>query len=241
MSRSVLFVLSVFIVIGIGSGCDDFMKTVVSKFQTTIDNERTKGFPQVFPVNYVVSHHYNASMLCSHDPCCVFVAAAVLSDSWSRLQGHLNRVHLKHELIIELQRTLDKLADGKFQESPDPSIFPVVQSSPGVLLSYTSGVFSRWMELDCVENQSSDCASPSVDEWEDGDGGDGVRREEEEEEGGEREEGLHGLVEERRPEREGERQRIWDTPAPRNRDSEMRVFPGSSLWMVTWTLMVVMK
>nr|XP_055065737.1 uncharacterized protein zgc:174888 isoform X1 [Misgurnus anguillicaudatus] len=144
---TVLLLLSILTVQG--SGCDEFMKTTVRNLQRTVDGEKTKGFPEVFPKNYVVSHYFNDSAVCN-EPCCVFSGAVFLSNSWSKLLQHLNRVHLKYHLISELIYTLDILTKEKFQETPDIANFPSIQSTPEDLLSFTSSLFSKWLSLDCA-------------------------------------------------------------------------------------------
>ncbi|TRY59488.1 hypothetical protein DNTS_017880 [Danionella cerebrum] len=165
MSPTVLLLLSVLTVQG--SGCDDFMKTTVRNLQDSIDSERTDGFPQVFPKNYIVSHHFNASLLCN-EPCCVFSTAVFLSNSWIHLVQHLSRVHLKHRFINELIITLDNIAKKKIPEVPDLTGFPSYQSSPEGLLSFTSLLFTRWLNLDCAFGEDS-CIFPTPSEEEPGD------------------------------------------------------------------------
>lgn len=38
----------------------------------------------------------------------------------------------------------------KFPEHPDITTFPSIQSTPEALLSFTSSLFSRWLNLDCA-------------------------------------------------------------------------------------------
>ncbi|XP_043117834.1 uncharacterized protein zgc:174888 isoform X2 [Puntigrus tetrazona] len=145
MSPTVLLLLSILTVQG--SGCDDFMKTTIRNLQDSIRSEETSGFPEVFPKNYVVSHYFNDSALCN-EPCCVFSAAAFLSNSWIQLLQHLSRVHLKYRFISELILTLDKIAK---------------ESSPEGLLSFTSSLFTRWLSLDCAF-QEHQCIFPTPSE-----------------------------------------------------------------------------
>lgn len=147
MLPTVLLLLSILTVQG--SGCDEFMKTTVRNLQRTVDGEKTKGFQEVFPKNYLVSHYFNDSAVCN-EPCCVLSGAVFLSNSWSKLLQHLNRVHRKYRLISELIYTLDKLTEKKFQETPDIANFPSIQSTPEDLLSFTSSLFSKWLRLDCA-------------------------------------------------------------------------------------------
>ncbi|XP_051576377.1 uncharacterized protein LOC127453755 isoform X1 [Myxocyprinus asiaticus] len=160
MSPTVLLLLSLLTVRG--SGCDDFMKTTVRNLQDTINREKNTGFQQVFPKNYVVSHYFNDSALCN-EPCCVFSAAVLLSNSWTQLLRHLSNIHLKHRFISELKLKLDEIADKKFLERPDLSTFPSIQSSPKDLLSFTSDLFSRWLNLDCAFGEH-DCIFPTPSE-----------------------------------------------------------------------------
>ncbi|KAK2903142.1 hypothetical protein Q8A67_007855 [Cirrhinus molitorella] len=160
MSPTVLLLLSILTVQG--SGCDDFMKTTIRNLQDSIRIEKTSGFPQVFPKNYVVSHYFNDSALCN-EPCCVFIAAAFLSNSWIQLLQHLNRVHLKYSFISELIYTLENIAKEKIPDLPDISAFPSVQSSPEGLLSFTSTLFTRWLNLDCAFGEHH-CIFPTPSE-----------------------------------------------------------------------------
>ncbi|XP_048008270.1 uncharacterized protein zgc:174888 isoform X1 [Megalobrama amblycephala] len=160
MSPTVLLLLSILTVQG--SGCDDFMKTTIRNLQDTINTERTNGFPQVFPKNYVVSHYFNDSALCN-EPCCVFSAAVFLSNSWSQLLQHLSRVHLKYKFVSELIYELDNIAKVKFPEQPDLYDFPSVQSSPEGLLSFTSSFFTQWLNLNCAFGEHH-CIFPTPNE-----------------------------------------------------------------------------
>ncbi|XP_051576378.1 uncharacterized protein LOC127453755 isoform X2 [Myxocyprinus asiaticus] len=137
MSPTVLLLLSLLTVRG--SGCDDFMKTTVRNLQDTINREKNTGF------------------------CCVFSAAVLLSNSWTQLLRHLSNIHLKHRFISELKLKLDEIADKKFLERPDLSTFPSIQSSPKDLLSFTSDLFSRWLNLDCAFGEH-DCIFPTPSE-----------------------------------------------------------------------------
>ncbi|XP_051575699.1 uncharacterized protein LOC127453422 isoform X2 [Myxocyprinus asiaticus] len=137
MSPTGLLLLSILTVRG--SGCDDFMKTTVQNLQDTINREKRIGF------------------------CCVFSAAVLLSNSWTQLLWHLNNVHLKYRFISELKLKLDEIAKKKFLEPPDLSTFPSVQSSPEGLLSFTSALFSRWLNLDCAFGEH-DCIFPTISE-----------------------------------------------------------------------------
>ncbi|KAJ8392828.1 hypothetical protein AAFF_G00070320 [Aldrovandia affinis] len=114
-----------------GRGCDDFMKNVLKI--------KHVGFREVFPKNYLISHHYNDSILCDSDPCCVLCAAAELSESWSQLRSFLWKENIKYDFIMELQEKLLHIAEGKVLEYPD---FPSVSSTPEALFNYTSALFS---------------------------------------------------------------------------------------------------
>ncbi|XP_056126386.1 uncharacterized protein zgc:174888 [Rhinichthys klamathensis goyatoka] len=160
MSPTVLLLLSILTVQG--SGCNDFMKTTIRNLQDSVNIERRNGFPQVFPKNYVVSHYFNDSALCN-EPCCVFSAAVFLSNSWSQLFQHLSRVHLKYRFISELIYWLDSIAKEKFPDRPDLSDFPSVQTSPEGLLSFTSSVFTRWLDLNCAFGEHN-CIFPTPSE-----------------------------------------------------------------------------
>ncbi|KAL7886479.1 hypothetical protein AOLI_G00042000 [Acnodon oligacanthus] len=151
MTPTVFLLLSVFTVRG--SGCKDLDRGTVRNLQNNISNENNTGFPQVFPKDYVVPRHYSPSTQC-HDQsamCCVFNEAAFLSHSWMQLVQQLERIHLKHHFITELIQQLNDISEDawNFQETPDPSVFPSVNSSPGALLTLTSSLLSRWLELNC--------------------------------------------------------------------------------------------
>ncbi|XP_023995461.1 uncharacterized protein zgc:174888 [Salvelinus sp. IW2-2015] len=141
MSRSVLLLLSILTLQG--SGCDDFLREVVKNLQTTLNSDHA-GFRKVFPKDYWISHHYNVNLLCNTDPCCVFRAATVLSDSWLQLRSQLWPEHHSFEFISNLIQALDDrgMTKGRF-EDPDPSVLPSVSSSPEKLLNFTSSVFSN--------------------------------------------------------------------------------------------------
>ncbi|XP_016347121.1 uncharacterized protein LOC107692550 [Sinocyclocheilus anshuiensis] len=215
MSPTVLLLLSILTVQG--SGCDDFMKTTIRNLQDSIHIEETSGFPQVFPKNYVVSHYFNDSALCN-EPCCVFSAAAFLSNSWIQLLQHLSRVHLKYRFISELILTLDNIAKEKIPDRPDISAFPSVQSSPEGLLSFTSSLFTRWLNLDCAFKEHH-CIFPTPSE------------EDQENSPSEEEENVenHEPVDEQQPVIEGETGKRQFDQGPTNSYSESR-FPGFSHW-----------
>ncbi|KAF5904475.1 folliculin, partial [Clarias magur] len=155
----VLLLLSVFTVRG--SACDELQRQTVDNWQGSIKREEQKGFPEVFPKNYYVQHHFNGSTQCE-DSCCVFSAAFLLSDSWKYLLQHIERVHMKHTFIVQLIVELDNIWKGSFQDPPNPSAFPSVNSSPRTLLTFTSDVFSNWLDLNCPDkNYSCVFASPA--------------------------------------------------------------------------------
>ncbi|KAI1885862.1 hypothetical protein AGOR_G00208140 [Albula goreensis] len=123
-----------------GRGCED---SEVTHLLNLINPRGHDEFKEVFPKDYMIRQHYNSSLLCDSDPCCLFRAAAVLADSWSQLLFRLHRVHIKYKLIMQLQKKLQDLTVMNFQESPDLSVFPLVSSTPEDLLSFTSTLFSR--------------------------------------------------------------------------------------------------
>ncbi|XP_016405035.1 uncharacterized protein LOC107737913 isoform X2 [Sinocyclocheilus rhinocerous] len=200
MSPTVLLLLSILTVQG--SGCNDFMKTTIRNLQDSIHIEITSGFPQVFPKNYVVSHYFNDSSLCN-EPCCVFSAAAFLSNSWIQLLQHLSRVHLKYRFISELILTLDNIAK---------------ESSPEGLLSFTSSLFTRWLDLDCAFGEDH-CIFPTPSE------------ENQEDPPSEEEQNVenHEPVDEQQPEIEGETGKRQLDQGPTNGYRES-LFPGCSHW-----------
>ncbi|XP_026084403.1 uncharacterized protein LOC113059921 [Carassius auratus] len=215
MSPTVLLLLSTLTVQG--SGCDDFMKTTVRNLLDSIHIEKTSGFPQVFPKNYVVSHYFNDSALCN-EPCCVFSAAAFLSNSWSQLFQHLSRVHLKTRFIRELIVTLDDIAKEKIPDRLDISGFPSVESSPEGLLSFTSSLFTRWLDLDCAFGEHH-CIFPTPSE------------EDQENPPLDEEQNVenHEHVDEQQPEIKGETAKSQLDPGPTNGYRES-LFPGCSHW-----------
>ncbi|XP_016321927.1 uncharacterized protein LOC107673023 isoform X2 [Sinocyclocheilus anshuiensis] len=200
MSPTVLLLLSILTVQG--SGCNDFMKTTIRNLQDSIHIEITSGFPQVFPKNYVVSHYFNDSALCN-EPCCVFSAAVFLSNSWIQLLQHLSRVHLKYRFISELILTLDNIAK---------------ESSPEGLLSFTSSLFTRWLDLDCAFGEHH-CIFPTPSE------------ENQENPPSEEEQNVenHEPVDEQQPEIEGETGKRQLDQGPTNGYRES-LFPGCSHW-----------
>nr|XP_046159087.1 uncharacterized protein LOC123998156 isoform X1 [Oncorhynchus gorbuscha] len=147
MLRSVFLLLSILTLQG--SGCDYFLRGVVDNLQTILNSDHA-GFRKVFPKDYWISHHYNVNLLCNTDPCCVFRAATVLSDSWLQLRSKLWPGHHSFEFISNLIQALGGrgMTKGRF-EDPDPSVLPSVSSSPEKLLNFTSSVFSKWLELGC--------------------------------------------------------------------------------------------
>ncbi|XP_029927379.1 uncharacterized protein LOC115373237 [Myripristis murdjan] len=162
MSLPVLLLLS-FLTVQC-DGCN-FDREVVKNIKSTIDSNPT-GFRTVFPRDYNVTHHYNSSMLCDTDPCCVFPAAAVLLDSWHVLLRNLWNEHLKHSFIVELIQTLDTILNKtentqKFKEATDLSKFPSIISTPEKLLSQTSEVLSRWLEVGCSASIET-CSIPTL-------------------------------------------------------------------------------
>ncbi|XP_058603632.1 uncharacterized protein zgc:174888 isoform X2 [Onychostoma macrolepis] len=183
MSPTVLLLLSILTVQG--SGCDDFMKTTIRNLQDSIHLEETSGF------------------------CCVFSAAAFLSNSWIQLLQHLSRVHLKYRFISELILTLDNIAKEKIPDRPDISAFPSVQSSPESLLSFTSSLFTRWLNLDCAFIEHH-CVFPTPSE------------EDQENSPSEEEENVenHEPVDEQQPVIEGETGKMQFDQGPTNGYSE---------------------
>uniref|UniRef100_A0A8C1QP02 Zgc:174888 n=2 Tax=Cyprinus carpio TaxID=7962 RepID=A0A8C1QP02_CYPCA len=216
MSPTVLLLLSILTVQG--SGCDDFMKTTIKNLQASIHAEKTSGFPQVFPKNYVVSHYFNESALCN-ETCCVFSAAAFLSNSWRQLLQHLSRVHLKYSFITKLIYRLDNIASEKIPDSPDVSDFPSVQSSPEGLLSFTSSLFTRWLDLNCAFGEHQ-CIFPTPSEEDQ----DNPPLEEEP-----NVENHEPVDEQQQPETEGETDKRQLDECPTNGYRES-LFPGWSHW-----------
>lgn len=52
------------------------------------------------------------------------------------------------------------LCKQSFQETPNPSVFPSVHSSPRALLTFTSDVFTKWLALNCPVEKVG-CVFPS--------------------------------------------------------------------------------
>ncbi|KAM9487917.1 uncharacterized protein Hap1MRO34_005022 [Clarias gariepinus] len=206
MLSTVLLLLSVFTVRG--SACDELQRQTVSNWQGSIKREEQKGFPEVFPKNYYVQHHFNGSTQCE-DSCCVFSAAFLLSDAWKYLLQHIERVHMKYTFIVELIIDLDNIWKGSFQDTPNPSAFPSVHSSPRTLLTFTSDVFSKWLDLNCPDkNFSCVFASPAP-----------LFTDEQKEPKAENSADVGGLVEqESQYGKEGEREKRWLTITPKNGD-----------------------
>ncbi|XP_062847811.1 uncharacterized protein zgc:174888 [Trichomycterus rosablanca] len=165
MVPTVVLLLSVLTVQG-SAECDDLKKATVSNLKKSIKQERQIGFLKVFPKNYYVQHHLNGSTKCE-EPCCVFRAVMLLSHSWEQLLLHLEPIHIKHTFITELMFNLNIIGEEGFQETPDPSFFPSVHSSPGALLDFTSEVFSKWLDLNCpVGDRTCVFATPAPAEEE---------------------------------------------------------------------------
>ncbi|XP_012676861.1 uncharacterized protein zgc:174888 [Clupea harengus] len=229
MSPTVLLLLSILIVRVYGChDSDNFKHRVRDLLGETKENQRTE-FRQVFPTNYYVSHHYNTSLLCNDNPCCVFPAAVVLCDSWSQLLRHLHKENYRYVFIGDLISVLKDITKGKFQETPDLSIFPPVSSSPDALLSFTVAVLSRWEELECPSSVSG-CVFPTA-----------APDQEEDEEDMMVSEGSEGNTDSQSLqdlEREGERGKRWSiTAAPTNVGAVQFPFPGHVLWSfcLLWT------
>ncbi|KAI7806511.1 uncharacterized protein zgc:174888 [Triplophysa rosa] len=219
MIPTVLLLLSV--LTAQGCGCDDFMKTTVKNLQNTINREKTTGFPQVFPKNYVVSHCFNDSAPCN-ESCCVFRSAVFLSDSWIKLLQYLDRVHLKYMFISDLIYTLGKIAEETFLETPDVTAFPSIQSTPETLLSFTSSLFSRWLSLDCAFGKEN-CIFPIPSQEEEDDD---LISDEENMENNEQ-------VDEHQPIIEGVKGKIQFDPGPTSGYTEL-CFPGVSWWTLSF-------
>ncbi|KTF91140.1 hypothetical protein cypCar_00027840, partial [Cyprinus carpio] len=136
--------------------------------------EKTSGFPQVFPKNYVVSHYFNESALCN---------------------------------------------ETKIPDSPDVSDFPSVQSSPEGLLSFTSSLFTRWLDLNCAFGEHQ-CIFPTPSEEDQ----DNPPLEEEP-----NVENHEPVDEQQQPETEGETDKRQLDECPTNGYRES-LFPGWSHW-----------
>ncbi|XP_072536835.1 uncharacterized protein [Salminus brasiliensis] len=240
MTPSVVLLLSMLILRG--RGCDELKKGTVRNLQDSIRHENSIGFLEVFPKNYVVSH-FNASAQCQDQSatCCMFSKAVLLSHSWAQLLQHLERVHFKHRFISELKLMLDEISKEGFQETPDPSVFPSVNSSPGTLLTFTSSLLSKWLELNCPAGENA-CVFPTPftteeEEEEEEEGGEGGEVEKVEEgEVGNRDRGTGKEAEgntagERTSKHlaygtEGERGKRWITVIPTNGDSGLSASAG---------------
>ncbi|RVE62904.1 hypothetical protein OJAV_G00160540 [Oryzias javanicus] len=150
MSLSVLLLLSL---LTVQCGGCNFAQSSVENIKATIDSNPT-GFRTVFPKDYYVQHHYNRSMLCDTDPCCVFPAAVVLLDAWDVLYTNLWDEHVNYSLIFDLKETLVLILSKnnnteRFQEDTDLAQFSTVSSSPEELLKLTSELFTRWLKVAC--------------------------------------------------------------------------------------------
>lgn len=226
MTPTVLLLLS--IVYTVRGSCNVWDKHTVRNLQGTIRHENSIGFLTVFPKNYFVPR-FNNSTQCQDQTatCCVFSEAVLLSHSWAQLLQHLDRSHFKYGFITELKIKLDDISKEGFQETPDPSVFPSINSTPGTLLTFTSSLLSKWLELNCPSGENV-CAFtiPSTSE------------EDEEEEG---EQGIPDkgtgtevegnveseiMCEDLPHEKEGEREKRWITVIPTNGDSGLSTSPG---------------
>ncbi|KAJ8005104.1 hypothetical protein DPEC_G00143190 [Dallia pectoralis] len=142
MSPSVLLLLSILTVQG--RGCD---KEVVNNLKIAVDQYHA-GFRMVFPKDYRISHHYSDNLLCNTGPCCVYQAAAVLSDSWAQLRKQLWPENHNLKFITDLMKAMVSVDETTkiFEECDDFLNLPSFSSSPETLLNYTSSVFSRLLE-----------------------------------------------------------------------------------------------
>ncbi|KAL6489560.1 hypothetical protein MHYP_G00033010, partial [Metynnis hypsauchen] len=241
MTPTVLLLLSVFTVRG--SGCKDLDKGTVRNLQNNISNENSTGFPEVFPKDYVVPRHYSPSTQC-HDQsatCCVFKEATFLSHSWMQLVQQLERIHLKRPFITELIQQLNDISKDawSFQETPDPSVFPSVNSSPGALLTLTSSLLSRWLELNCPTGENVCIFHPSPTEEEEEE-----KKEEGSLEGGtakEEERNIPGewTVEDLPYMKEGERGKRWITGVPTNGYHGSSTSPGLLLCTLSFLRIIM--
>ncbi|KAG5271791.1 hypothetical protein AALO_G00184030 [Alosa alosa] len=223
MSPTVLLLLSTLIVRVYGCQDPDPIESEVRSLLKDIKANQPTEFRHVFPTNYYVSHRYNTSLLCNDKPCCVYPAAFLLCDSWSRLLKHLHEENYRYKFIDHLIKVLKKITEGKIQEMPDLSIFPLVPSSPDELLSFTAAVLSRWEELECPSSVSGCMFPTAAPDQEDEEEEDMVVLKGNEGNAGSRP--LHDL------EREGERGRRWSiTAAPTNVGAALFHFPGHVLW-----------
>ncbi|XP_053482470.1 uncharacterized protein zgc:174888 isoform X2 [Ictalurus furcatus] len=93
--------------------------------------------------------------------------------------------------------------DSGFQETPNPSGFPSVHSSPRALLTFTSDVLSKWLTLNCPVGTSS-CIFPSPAPLFTG------KEEKQEKE--------HSIIDggPASEYRQGEREKLWLTVVPKN-------------------------
>ncbi|XP_023820308.1 uncharacterized protein LOC110016677 [Oryzias latipes] len=162
MSLSVLLLLSL---LTVQCGGCDFDQISVENIKATIDSNPT-GFRTVFPRDYYVQHHYNRSMLCETNPCCVFPAAVVLQDSWAELLPNLWEEHVNYSLIVELMDTLNTIIKKNgnaqlFQEETDLAQFSTVWSSPEELLNLTSELFTQWLKVACSPSVET-CPMPTL-------------------------------------------------------------------------------
>lgn len=225
MFPTALLLLSVFI--GRGSACNELKRDTFNNLQSSIKEEENRGFRRVFPKNYYVQHHFNGSTRCE-DSCCVISAAFLLADSWKQLLQHIELIHMKHTFISELILHLNSIWEGSFQETPNPSVFPSVPSSPRALLTYTSDVLAKWLALNCpVEicvfpTSASLFAQKQGDQLKEHSGTGGETVEEESEYG-----------------KEGERGKRWITAAVKNGDVALSACPTFFLCMVCFLNMLL--
>ncbi|KAL0985173.1 hypothetical protein UPYG_G00153740 [Umbra pygmaea] len=157
MSPSVLLLLSILTVQG--NGCEH--PPGVKNLKPNIDSSH-RGFREVFPKDYTILHHYSDNLLCDTDPCCVFQAATVLSDSWIRLRRQLWEQHHSFKLITDIITTLGSngITSNKFEYHDDFTL-PDFRSSPENLLNFTSSFLSKWLEIECPTSVDT-CSSPTL-------------------------------------------------------------------------------
>ncbi|XP_060777676.1 uncharacterized protein zgc:174888 [Neoarius graeffei] len=210
-----------------GRACNELEKETVRNLQSSIEHEEQKGFREVFPKNYYVQHHFNESTQCD-DSCCVLSAVVFLWDSWKQLLQHVEQIHMKHSLIAEIIVRLHTIWKKSFQETPNPSVFPSFQSSPRTLLTSTSDVLSKWLDLNCPVDRFCVFPSPAP-----------LFTDKKGEEKQEHSVTDRAPVKEFEYGKEGEREKRWLTVTPKNGDMGLSAFPTFSLCILCclWMLL----
>lgn len=92
------------------------------------------------------------------------IRTSVLGHLWILLSFTSSSLRILNEfgsiLCCYQHESALSLCKQSFQETPNPSIFPSVHSSPRALLTFTSDVFAKWLALNCPVEKVG-CVFPS--------------------------------------------------------------------------------